>query len=46
MECRACAIGDCPRHCAGCGYPVAHNPESCINLLYVLVRSAPSPEEG
>lgn len=34
LTCPACAIRDCPRHCQGCGYAVAHNATSCINREY------------
>ena len=37
-DCKACTIHDCPWHCQGCGHPVAHNPESCSNDLYTMVR--------
>lgn len=46
VGCRACEIGDCPRHCAGCGWPVAHHPNSCSNSVYRMYRMCEAALEG
>lgn len=49
IPCRACEIRDCPRHCVGCGYAVAHHPENCLNSRYwaAWVELRPvTPEAG
>ena len=39
-ECVACLIRDCPTHCHGCGYPVAHNRDSCLNEVYRMTAGS------